>query len=345
MPSLKKITPLLAAALFTAACTPSSDPETKPASQGSGAEKSLIIYSYRQLEELEPLLSRFTQETGITTEVSVYRGDGLVDLYQQTPSQAKADLLILVDALRMQAIAETGELRTFPEAILAAIPEGFKSHKGDWLGLGWRARGPVRTSAVELQPDYLALPEQGTICVRAGEHVYNRGFLAWLLEAKGEAVAQQWVEQVHQLRPGVEGGDRDQMAAMLKGECQLTFMNHYYLARMQESENPEVSNPVKDLIFGWPDADYAVQSNVSGIALTRQGNNPMAAEQLANWLVQPHNLEDFAATFYEFPVTWPNHGGEISASLEGYRHLKPAAPLPADYVHQASKARELLALP
>lgn len=345
MTSFTKAAWLLALTMVAVGCT--SENETSEAASVSEAvaEKPLVIYSYRHPEALAPLLDAFTQETGIKTEVKAYRGDGLVDLYQQSPEKAEADLLILVDALRMQAIADTGYLRALPTTALQAIPEGFKSHEGQWLGLGWRARGPVRPMNTELQPGYQTLAEQGSICVRAGQHVYNRGFLAWLLEAEGEEAARQWVKQVHQQRPEVQGGDRIQMAAIAEGHCQLAFMNHYYLARMQADANPEVSEAVKNLVFGWPNTDLEMQSNVSGIAVTRQGANPAAADQLANWLVQPENLETFAATFFEFPVTWPNHNGQASEHLKDFMHLKPAAPLPADYVHQAAKASELLSQP
>lgn len=301
----------------------------------------VIVYSYRPEQVVQPLLDAFTAETGIETQLKVYPGDSLLAHYHQSPDTIEADLLVLVDAMRFQILADANILRPLPQAALEQIPEGFKAKDDLWLGLGVRARAALWKDA-QFAPagpaDLIPLAEQGRICIREGMHIYNRSFLGWLIATDSETTAQAWATAIYPQRAAIAGGDRAQIAALMEGHCDVALVNHYYLA-MLTHQDPAL---LDSLTFGWQDPDTPVQTNISGIAVTQQGANTAAADQLAIWLSRPENAQRYAASVFELPVNWQTQPEAIAPHVAAFSQLQPSSVYPADFADQLQTASERL---
>ncbi|WP_417578662.1 hypothetical protein [Nitrincola sp.] len=313
------------------------------AAEPSSTPMQVIVYSYRPEPVIRPLLDAFSEETGIETQLKIYPGDSLLSQYHQDPDSIAADLLVLVDAMRFQILADANHLRPLPQAALDYIPDGFKARDDLWLGLGVRARAALWKDS-QYAPagpaDLIQLAEHARVCVREGMHIYNRSFLSWLIATEGEAMAQDWAAAVYPQRQPVNGGDRAQIAALLDDSCDVALVNHYYLAMLAQQDTD--TDLLNTLTFGWQDPNTPVQTNISGIAVTRQGANAEAADQLAAWLSRPENAQSYAASVFELPVNWQQQPEAVAPHVAAFSQLQPSTVFPADFADQWLPASELL---
>lgn len=269
------------------------------------AVEVITLWTYRGDSVVEPLLEAFTRETGLAVDYRVLGGDGIVDAMLAGDEPAP-DVVLMVDALRADRLKAAGLLRPLPADALVEIEAPWHDLDHHWSGIAWRARGIVRARHDTDLVDFASLAElaqRGEVCMRPGDHIYNRSLLAWLMATMGDAAALDWMQAVMDHRVSVDGGDRDQILAVAAGQCRVAVVNHYYLTRWQASDDAEVRSAVADLTFGWPDADSPVMVNVSVVAQTAEGANPEGGEALARWLLGSDAQVLYAAAVFEYPVT------------------------------------------
>lgn len=290
------------------------------------------VLSYRPAEVIEPLLARFTRETGVPTALDVRRGEGGVEYFLTPREGPPADVILLVDAQRLDALAEKGVLRSLPPQAMRHVPETWRDPGGLWAGMGWRVRAVLQAQDgpyVGYRELLAELGEGKRVCVREGDHVYNRGLSAWLKQREGEDFARMWAARVHDKREPIPGGDRDQITAMANGLCDFAVVNHYYFARMAaEAEDAGLRERLARLRFG-PAPEHGAQplyGNVSGVAVTRASANPRGADRLAGWLMSPENQAAYAEAVWEFPTAWPNGGAALAEKLRPLAHMRASVP-------------------
>ena len=75
------------------------------------------VYSYRQPYLIEPMLERFTEETGIKVNV-LFAGKGLVDKMVQEGENSPADVLLTVDIGRLSGAVNSGVTQSFQSGIV-----------------------------------------------------------------------------------------------------------------------------------------------------------------------------------------------------------------------------------
>ncbi|MCG6118718.1 MAG: extracellular solute-binding protein [Aquimonas sp.] len=309
------------------------------------ASREVHVLSYRGAEVVGPLFERFTAETGIEVRLQVLGAEAIGPALAALAAddQPAPDLVISVDALRFSDYAAQGLLRPLPAQALAAVPASLRDPHGQWLGLSYRLRGPLYAPKVETDADWpalLAALPQRRVCHRDPSHVYAIGTLAWLRQAQGEAAAEGFARDVLAQAPRVDGGDRDQILAVLDGRCEIAFVNHYYLARLRASADAEEARAAARLHFGFAGADVALIGNVSAIALPRGGVQPDTADTLARWLTGAAALELHARIFDEFPAGWPERDLQLPDSVRPFSALRMGPPLPARVAETQAWARE-----
>jgi iron(III) transport system substrate-binding protein len=91
-----------------------------------------------------------------------------------------------------------------------------------------------------------------------------------------------------------QGGDRDQIRAVIAGQCKLAVANTYYLAGMLNSDvavDVEVAEQIGVL---WPNQEgRGAHMNVSGAGMIKTSQNPNEARQLIEFL-----SDDYAQGWY-----------------------------------------------
>lgn len=272
---------------------------------------SVNLYSARKEALIKPMLEQFTAQTGIEVRLLTGSGDALLARLLNEGKNTPADLFLSVDAGNLHRAAQANVFQPLgSEKALAALPEHLNGRDDLWVGLSLRAR-PIFYAIDRVDPAQLsgyadlATPAwKGKICIRSSDNIYNQSLTGALIEHWGEAATEHWARGLvsNFAKPPV-GGDRDQIAAVAAGMCDLAVANTYYYGLMQASDDPKEREAASKVGIFWPDqATNGAHINVSGIGLTRHAKNVDAARQLVEFLLSAEAQAWYAATNNEYPA-------------------------------------------
>ncbi|WP_339803724.1 Fe(3+) ABC transporter substrate-binding protein [uncultured Marinobacter sp.] len=274
----------------------------------ANASGEVNIYSYRQAFLLDPLLSAFTEETGIRTNV-VFSKTGLAERLDREGRNSPADLVMTVDISRAIELVEKDLVESLDNAELEKnIPENLRHPDGKWFALTTRGRmiftslDRVEEGAITTYEE-LADPQwQGRICTRSGKHVYNVALVSSMIAHHGEARTEEWLEGLkNNLARRPQGGDRDQLSAVADGVCDVALVNSYYYGVMlQDDSTRGVAEQVR-IVFPNHE-DRGTHINISGVALTRSAPNRDNAIKLMEFLSSPKAQQIYAEANSEYPA-------------------------------------------
>ena len=288
------------------------------------AEGEVNIYSSRHYDTDERLYSDFTEATGITVNRIEGNADELIERMVAEGANSPADILITVDAGRIWRAQEAGLLSVVTSATLdERIQAALRDPEGHWFGFSTRARviffdedtvpDPPQTYEELADPQY-----RGMICMRSATNIYSLSLLASIIAHDGEEAARAWAQGVRDnLAREPEGGDTDQLRAILSGQCPIAISNTYYFARA-------IRTPVEGLTvadgfgrIGWvfPNQDgYGTHVNISGAGVAVNAPNRDNAIAFLEYLASDQAQEYFADGNDEYPVV---EGVELAASVAG----------------------------
>ncbi len=277
------------------------------------------IYSYRQPELIQPLMDRFTEETGIPVNIAFLK-KGMIEKLRAEGKRSPADLIFTVDIARLSAVVNADLAQPVTSDILTAnIPADLRDPDNRWFGLTTRAR--VVFASKERAPegvatyDELADPKwQGRICTRSGTHAYTVALVSAAIYHMGEDGAKTWLQGVKaNLARKPQGNDRAQVKAVWAGECDIALGNTYYMGKM-------LGNPEQ---VPWADSVNVVfpvfkgggtHVNVSGMALAKFAPHREDAIKLMEFLASPEAQEIYAEQNFEYPVAPGTKPSELVAS-------------------------------
>ena len=305
------------------------------------------IYSYRQPQLINPILAEFTKKTGIKTNV-VFAKKGLVERLKAEGQNSPADLILTVDISRLDGAKAGGVTQALTNDTLSGnIPAQYRDGEGHWFGLTTRARvvyaSKDRVAQNEITYEELADPKwKGKICTRSGQHVYNLGLFASMVNHKGEAAAKTWLDGVKaNLARKPTGNDRAQVNGVFSGECDISLGNTYYMGLMQTNEKkPEQKEWAASVKVLFPNAnDRGTHVNISGMALTKHAPNKADAVKLMEWLAGDQAQNLYATANFEYPV---KEGVAASERVSSWGTLKPDTLSLNDIATKRDKASELV---
>ena len=278
---------------------------------GLAQDAAVNVYTARHYDTDEALYDRFEELTGIAVNVIEGDSDELISRIESEGANSPADVFITVDAGRLWRAEQAGLLASVDSPVLnAAVPENLRHPDGLWFGLTQRVRGivyaPDRIDASELGT-YEGLTEptlEGRICIRSSNNVYNQSLLASLIASLGQDAAEAWAAGVveNMARPP-QGGDTDQIRAVAAGECDVAVVNHYYLARLMQSDDPADREVAEQVAWVFPNQDgRGAHVNISGAGVVAAAPNRTNAIRFVEYLTTPRAQSVFAAGNAEYPV-------------------------------------------
>jgi len=329
--SLLRGTAAAALALLAAACGGESaggNADGADAAPDGDGEAEVNVYSHRHYPSDQELFDRFTEETGIEVNVVTGSADQLITRLATEGEGSRADVLITVDAGRLYRARTQGLLRPVESDTLEArVPAHLRHPEGYWYGLTRRAR-IVAYARDRVEPEELPAYEEladdrweDRLLVRSSENVYNQSLLASLVAHHGEKEARQWARGVvENMARSPQGGDTDQAMAVAAGVGDVAIVNHYYIARLKTSEDPEERRVGEALGVHFPNQDgRGAHVNVSGAGVTAASDHPEAAIRLLEFLTSPAAQRAFARANHEYPVHPDVEPSELLRSWGGFR--------------------------
>ena len=269
------------------------------------------IYSHRHYDSDKILFKKFTQQTGIKVNVVKGSADQLIQRLVTEGEKSPADILLTVDAGRLERAKKMGILQPVDSKILRKnVPQLMRDPDNNWFGLTVRARVIVyakdRVKPTDLSTyEALAEPQwKGRIAVRSSNNIYNQSLLASILAANGSVSALSWAKSVREnMARSPRGSDRDQARIVASGLADIAIMNTYYLGVMSNSPDITDQEVAKKLGVFFPNQDgRGVHINVSGAGVTASSKNKKEAIQFLEFLTSKNSQEVFAKENYEYPL-------------------------------------------
>lgn len=305
------------------------------------------LYTTREQGLIDPLLAKFTANTGIKVR-TVFVRDGLAERVAAEGRRSPADVLMVVDFGNLVDLVDRGVTQPLRSPVLeAAIPAQLRDPQGHWFALSLRARvlyaAKDRVPLTQFHYEDLARPEwKGKVCLRSAQHAYNTAVIAAYIAHHGEAAAETWLRGVKAnlaRRPG--GGDREVARDILGQLCDVGLGNSYYVGRMRSGsggpEQQQWGEAIKVLLPTFTNGGTHV--NVSGAALARNAPNRDAAVKLLEFLVSDAAQHEYASTNYEYPV---KPGVKTDPLIDALGKLQPDT-LPLAQIAAHRKTASLLA--
>ena len=282
----------------------------------------LTIYTSRQPQLIEPLLEQYKALTGIDVALLSGNATQLMERIIVEGDSTEADIFMTVDAGVLWQAGEKGIFENIESETLSQnIPQHLRDADGKWFGLSKRARTIVYSSDAVNSDDLssyedLALPKwNNKLCLRTSTKVYNRSLIASMIDAQGlehsKMVVQGWVNN---LATEVFSSDTQVLKAVSAGQCAVTIVNTYYLARL--ADDPQYSN----LKLHWANQkSRGTHVNISGAGVVKSSKNKDAATKLLEWLSSEEAQESYADANKEFPV---KSGIQVGETLKGWGEFK-----------------------
>ena len=287
------------------------------------------VYSGRKENLIKPLLDKFTEQTGIKTNLVTAGADKLLTRLQNEGRNTPADIFITVDAGRLYRAKQAGVFQAINDQVLNdVVPAHLRDPKGNWIGLSQRARvifyvkGKVSAREITRYEDLAAEKWKNRVCIRGSDNIYNQSLVASLIAADGIEATEQWARGlVNNMARPPRGGDRDQIKAAAAGQCDVAVANTYYYGKMLTShKDPVQMKAAQAMGIVWPNQQgRGSHVNISGAGITKYAKNPENALRLLKFLVSPEAQEWYAEVNYEYPV---NPQAEVSDLVKGWGAFK-----------------------
>ena len=278
----------------------------------------LTIYTSRQPQLLEPIIEDFYQDTGIKVNLLSGNAQELMERIDVEGEDSPADIFMTVDAgVLWQATERKIFSETNSDILEKNIPKYLRDPNSQWFGFSKRARTIVYSSDQFSGNDFssyedLADPKwAGKLCLRTSKKVYNRSLMASMIDAYGydeaKAVVLGWVSN---LATEVFSNDTNALKAVSSGQCGVTIVNTYYLARLLD--DPKYDN----LSLFWANQeDRGVHVNISGAGVVKTSKNKANAVKLLEYLSSMKAQDFYASANKEYPVL---ASAIIDDSIEGW---------------------------
>ncbi|MEM9897023.1 MAG: Fe(3+) ABC transporter substrate-binding protein [Bacteroidota bacterium] len=298
------------AVLLVVACTSTADKNSEETDDSTEAIEAgvLNVYTHRHYDADKVAFDKFTEATGIQVNVVKAGADELINRLEMEGANSPADLLITVDAAKLNRAKAMGLLQPV-EAETNNLPKFIDKDKM-WYAMTYRARVIVYDRA-EVDPNNLSTYEDlssekwdNEILIRSSTSSYNQSLLSSIIFENGKEAALDWADGVAgNMARQPKGGDRDQIKAMAADVGNLSVVNTYYVGLMLNSENREEVEVAQKVGVFFPNQDgRGAHINISGIGVTKNAPNKKNAIKFIEFMTGEEIQKFYASNSFEYPV-------------------------------------------
>lgn len=305
-----------------------TQPSSGPATAASAEAGEMTLYTHRHYESDQALLAKFKEQTGITVNVVNASADELILKLENEGAQSPADVLITVDAGRLERAKTKGLLQSINSEVLEAnVPEHLRESENHWFGFTKRAR-IIAYDKERGMPDNLSnyadlasADMNGKVLIRSSGNIYNQSLMASMIANEGQEGAKGWAEGVvGNMARAPKGNDRDQMKAVVAGEGDVAVVNSYYVGHLLNSQEPAEVEVGQRIGLFFPDQDgRGTHINVSGAGITKHAPNKENAVRFLEFLSSVEAQEFLSNINHEYPV---NPNAQASELLQSWGEFK-----------------------
>ncbi|MDT8862700.1 extracellular solute-binding protein [Alkalihalobacillus sp. MEB130] len=266
----------------------------------------LVVYSARNENFVQPLLDKFSEETGI--EVLALHGADPLQL-QEESGNVQADVFISNDLGALEFLNQQGLLEGFEPEGVESIDAQYRADDNAWIALSARARGFIYNkdmiteeempkSMEDLFDAKWADVENGYAITRGG----NGGMIgnvSALRHEWGDEKTAEWIAAIKDNAAGIFEGHGDIRRAVGSGEHAFGLVNNYYYH--QQLEEP-TDNNVGFIYADQGEDQMGAIANAAGVGLVSGGPNEANAKAFIEWVLKTENQLAFVGESLELPI-------------------------------------------
>lgn len=271
------------------------------------------VYSGRQEALIKPLLDKFYEQSGIKVNLVTGKGDALLSRIKAEGQFSSADVILVADVGRLVRAKNMDLTQALSSSsIVDAVDKQWFDTENHWVALTKRARPIMIKKNTYIDSPILQLSDltnerfANSICIRSSSNIYNQSMVSALIEIWGEAKTLTWAKgMVKNFARSPKGGDRDQIKALVAGECSVAIANTYYLGGMltsKDTDTQKIAEQVKVVWHDQGDNGMGVHVNVSGGAIAKFAKNKENAEKLLAFMLTETSQKWYAEVNHEYPV-------------------------------------------
>lgn len=269
----------------------------------SGTGDTLTVYSGRSEELVQPLIDRFSEETGIDVTVRYAGSADLAATILEEGENSPADVFFAQDPASLGSVALTGLFIPLPDDVVATVPDRFSDPDGAWVGISGRARVVVHDAA-RVPADTLPATEDGFADPSWSGGVAiaptNGSFLAFVaakILIDGEDATRTWLGAMADNDAPTYPSNSSIVAAVIDGQVPSGLVNHYYLLRAL-AEDPD--GAAANYFFTMPTAGSLVMP--AGVGIMATTDSADAADTFVRFLVGDVAQQYFSEETFEYPL-------------------------------------------
>ena len=269
------------------------------------AEGGLTVYSGRSEELIGPLLTQFTEQTGIPVQARYGDTAELAAALIEEGDASPAQVFFAQDAGALGAVDAAGLLAALPSSVATAVPENYRAPSGHWTGVTGRARviayDADQVPAAEVPQSIFDLTDpkwKGQVGI-APTNASFQAFVTAMRVSQGDEVTRQWLEGL--VANDVQTYEKNGLIldAVDTGQVKLGLVNHYYWYEKAAEVGEDAMRA--QIAFTKPE-DPGSLVNVAGVGLlTGAADNPDAA-RFVEWLLTPSVQQWFVENTWEYPL-------------------------------------------
>ncbi|HEU4451244.1 MAG TPA: iron ABC transporter substrate-binding protein [Gaiellaceae bacterium] len=290
---------------------------------GAGDGGSLVVYSGREEEIVEPLFELFEERSGVDVEVRYGDSAELAATIAEEGDSSPADVFFAQDPGALGAIEEQGLAAELPDDVLGRVDERFRDPDGHWVGTSGRARVLVYNTDMVAEGELpasvfdLTGPRwEGKIGIAPTNGSFQ-AFVTVMRLTEGEDATREWLEGIEANEPRFYESNTPIVEAAAAGEIEVGLVNHYYLYIVRE-EQPDA--PVANHFF--PGDDPGALVSAAGVTILAGADHGAEAEELVGFLLSERGQRFYVdeAEEAEYPLVEgvePREGLPALEDLQG----------------------------
>lgn len=285
----------------------------------TGGER-LTVYSGRTKNLIGPLLTQFSEDTGIKIDVRYGDSADLALLIDTEGANSDVDVFISQSPGAVGFLDEQARLSALDESELGLVDADFQAEDGDWIGLSGRVRVLVYNTDLvdesELPDSVLDMTDErfrGRVAVAPTNGSFQDFVTAMRIEL-GDDVAERWLADMAANRAQPYSNNTAIVEAVTRGEIPMGLVNHYYLERAL-AEDPDL--PAANHFFA--EGDMGSLLITTAVSIIEGSGQRDDASALVDYLLSEASQRFFSEETFEYP---------LASGVEPSDQLPPLASIP-----------------
>ncbi len=288
-----RLASLMVAAVTVAAAT----------SACGGSADRLVVYSGRSKELINPILKRFSKDTGIKIDVRYGDSGDLALALDEEGERTDADVFISQSPGAVSYVEGKNLLGELPARVLAKVAAEDRSPQAEWVGLTGRVRVLVynkdQVQADDLPDsifDLTAPAYEGKVGI-APTNASFQDFVTYLAGSESTARARRWLKGMADNNSPTYANNVAIVEAVADGDIPFGLVNHYYIAQAA-AEDPDTAAAV----HFFPAGDPGSLLLVTAAAQLKSTDREAEGRKLVEYLLSDESQTYFATETDEYPL-------------------------------------------